>query len=81
MEDVADESKVSQIPVEEEGGLRAFNEFWESVEDLIRAAFAWAHAFPEQPFVSILHGAAFLTGVIPTKLTDLILRIYKDQLL
>jgi hypothetical protein len=77
---VADESKVSQIPVEEEAeGPQTFPAFWESVEDLIRAA--WAHAFPEQPFISILHGAAFLAGVIPTKLTDLILRVYKDQLL
>jgi hypothetical protein len=79
LEDIADESKVSQIPVEEEGSNQTFSEFWESVEDLIRAA--WAHAFPEQPFISILHGAAFLAGVIPTKLTDLILRVYKDQLL
>jgi hypothetical protein len=60
-EDVADKSKASQIPGEEEGGPQTFPKFWESVEDLIIQG-AWAHTFPEQPLISILHDAAFLTG-------------------
>jgi hypothetical protein len=53
-------------------------QFWSSVEDLIRSA--WSAAFPEIPFISPLHGAAYLADAIPLKLTGLILRVFKDQL-
>ena len=64
-----------------DGPHRVFPQFWSSVEDMIRST--WSEAYPDKstrPMRSILHGAALIADVIPVKLTNLILRVYKHEL-
>jgi hypothetical protein len=81
---LAEEARSSKCDNDTEDPSK-FLSFWASIELLIKLAFEYntAGARSEQlreSLVSVVHGAAHLSESLPTKLTDLILRVQKSMI-
>jgi hypothetical protein len=56
----------------------AFPYFWNIMDDLMRAVWSSQNLTNNTEFISHLHGAAFVADVLPTEISDMILRTYAD---